>query len=134
MLIFSRLFVIVIGVMLVAFGLWIAGVENEGSLGLVLVGLLTAFMGVVMIGVLARRAAALPIGSGRGRPGRSGRPAASRRVPRSIPASRRPMRSSSTRLVRQEDARLRGSSHRGAALPGRGLTAGRHGSEAGRSR
>ena len=53
MLTFSRLFVLVVGVMLVALGLWIAGVENEGSLGLVLVGLLTAFMGVVMIGVLA---------------------------------------------------------------------------------
>ena len=53
MLILSRLFVIVVGVILVAFGLWIAGVENEGSLGLVLVGLLTAFMGVVIIGVLS---------------------------------------------------------------------------------
>ena len=53
MLAFARLFIIVVGVMMIALGLWIAGVENEGSLGLVLVGLLTAFMGVVLIGVLA---------------------------------------------------------------------------------
>jgi hypothetical protein len=65
MLTFARLFVVVVGVMLIAFGLWIAGVENEGSLGLVILGLLTAFMGVVMIGVLAvervrYRSAAVP--------------------------------------------------------------------------
>ena len=49
----ARLFVIVIGVMLVALGIWIAIEENEGELGLVLLGLVTAFMGLVMIGVLA---------------------------------------------------------------------------------
>jgi hypothetical protein len=53
MLWFARLFAIVAGVMLVALGLWIAIVENEGQPGLVLLGLLIAFLGVLMIGVLA---------------------------------------------------------------------------------
>ena len=53
MLGFARAFVVVIGVMLVALGLWIAVAENEGQLGLVLVGLVTAFFGVLMIVVLA---------------------------------------------------------------------------------
>jgi hypothetical protein len=53
MLGFARVFAVVIGVMLVALGLWIAVVENEGQLGLILLGLLTAFAGVLMIGVLA---------------------------------------------------------------------------------
>ncbi len=53
MLGFARFVVILIGLMLVAFGLWIAFVANEGQLGLVLLGLLTAGFGVIMIGVLA---------------------------------------------------------------------------------
>ena len=53
MLRFARVFAIVIGVTLIALGLWIALGENEGQLGLVLVGLVTAFLGVVFIVVLA---------------------------------------------------------------------------------
>jgi hypothetical protein len=53
MLGFARLVTILVGVMLVALGLWIAIAENEGQLGLVLLGLLTAAFGVIMIGVLA---------------------------------------------------------------------------------
>jgi len=53
MLRFARAFVVVIGIMLVALGLWIAFQENEGQLGLVLLGLVTAFFGVLMIVVLA---------------------------------------------------------------------------------
>lgn len=53
MLGFARLVVIFVGVMLVALGLWIAIAENEGQLGLVMLGLLTAAFGVIMIGVLA---------------------------------------------------------------------------------
>ena len=49
----ARLVVILVGVMLVALGLWIAIAENEGQLGLILLGLLTAAFGVIMIGVLA---------------------------------------------------------------------------------
>ncbi len=49
MLTFARAFVVVLGVMLVAVGIWIAAVENEGSIGLVLVGLMTAFIGVACI-------------------------------------------------------------------------------------
>jgi cytochrome c biogenesis protein CcdA len=49
----ARLFVVVAGVMLVALGLWIAIEENQDQLGLVLLGLLMAFMGLLMIGVLA---------------------------------------------------------------------------------
>ena len=53
MLRFARLVAIFVGVMLVALGMWIAVAENEGQLGLVLLGLLTAAFGAIMIGVLA---------------------------------------------------------------------------------
>jgi len=53
MLRFARVFAVVIGVMLIALGLWIAIEENQGQLGLVLVGLVTAFLGAVFIAVLA---------------------------------------------------------------------------------
>ncbi len=49
----ARLFAIVCGLLLVGFGLWLATYGNEGEAGLVVTGLLTALIGVGMIGVLA---------------------------------------------------------------------------------
>ena len=53
MLGFARLFAIACGMLLIGFGVWIATYGNEGDAGLVVIGLLTALIGVVMIGVLA---------------------------------------------------------------------------------
>jgi hypothetical protein len=53
MLGFARIVIVIFGLMLVGFGLWIAAYGNEGEFGLVLVGLLTAAVGVIGIGVLA---------------------------------------------------------------------------------
>ena len=53
MLTLARLFVVVFGGLMIIFGLWLATVGNEGDLGLVIVGLLTAFFGALGIGVLA---------------------------------------------------------------------------------
>jgi hypothetical protein len=65
---FARIFVVIGGVLLIALGAWIATYGNEGDAGLVVVGLLTALVGVIGIGVLAfermryRSAAAEPPG------------------------------------------------------------------------
>lgn len=53
MLGFARLFVAVVGVMLIALGLWLATYGNEGEAGLVIVGLVTASIGAAGIVVLA---------------------------------------------------------------------------------
>ena len=53
MLALARLFVVVFGALMIIFGLWLATYGNEGEVGLVIVGLLTAFFGAVGIGVLA---------------------------------------------------------------------------------
>jgi len=53
MLGFARLFVVVVGVMLVALGFWLATYGNEGEPGLVIVGLVTALIGAAGIIVLA---------------------------------------------------------------------------------
>jgi len=49
---FARLFAVVVCLMLIAFGLWLATVGNEDEVGLGLVGLFTAFVGAGGIGVL----------------------------------------------------------------------------------
>ncbi len=49
----ARLFVVACGVLLVAFGTWLATYGNEGEAGLVITGLTTALIGVGLIGVLA---------------------------------------------------------------------------------
>jgi thiol:disulfide interchange protein len=53
MLGFARLVAVVLGALLVAFGVWLATSGNEGEAGLVVVGLLTALAGVGLIVVLA---------------------------------------------------------------------------------
>jgi len=53
MLTFARLIVVVIGVLLIALGLWLATYGSEGDLGLVVVGVITACVGVIGIAVLA---------------------------------------------------------------------------------
>ena len=53
MLGFARLVAVACGVLLVAFGAWLATYGNEGEAGLVITGLITALTGVVLIGVLA---------------------------------------------------------------------------------
>jgi hypothetical protein len=50
---FARVVAVLGGVVLIAFGLWLATYGNEGEAWLVLTGLLTAAFGVVLIGVLA---------------------------------------------------------------------------------
>jgi hypothetical protein len=52
-LVLARVVVIICGLLLVGFGLWIAAYGNEGQAGLVIVGLLTAVTGVGLIAVLA---------------------------------------------------------------------------------
>ena len=49
----ARFFAILSGILLIAFGAWLATYGNEGEAVLILTGLLTAALGVVMIGVLA---------------------------------------------------------------------------------
>ena len=49
----ARLVIIISGLMLVGFGLWLATYGNEGDAGLVIVGLLTVVVGVGLIAVLA---------------------------------------------------------------------------------
>jgi hypothetical protein len=49
---FARIFAVVTALVLIGFGLWLATVGNEDELGLVLVGLFTAFLGAGGIGVL----------------------------------------------------------------------------------
>jgi len=53
MLGFARLVVVLVGVLLIALGLWLASYANEGDSGLVVVGFVTAFIGVAGIVVLA---------------------------------------------------------------------------------
>ena len=53
MLTLARLFVVVFGGLMIVFGVWLATIGNEGDLGLVIVGLLTAFFGALGISVLA---------------------------------------------------------------------------------
>jgi cytochrome c biogenesis protein CcdA len=53
MLGFARLFAIVCGLLLIGFGAWLATYGNEGEPILAVTGLLTAFFGAIMIGVLA---------------------------------------------------------------------------------
>ena len=53
MLTLARLFVVVFGGLMIIFGVWLATVGDEGDLGLVVVGILTAFCGALGIGVLA---------------------------------------------------------------------------------
>jgi hypothetical protein len=53
MLGFARIFAIVSGLLLIAFGLWLATYGNEGEAGLVVTGLLTIVIGAGLIGVLA---------------------------------------------------------------------------------
>ena len=53
MLGFARLVVVFVGLMLVGFGLWLATYGNEGDSGLVILGLVLAFIGVAGIAVLA---------------------------------------------------------------------------------
>jgi hypothetical protein len=53
MLGFARLFAIVCGLLLIGLGAWLATYGNEGEAGLVFMGLLTALLGAIMIGVLA---------------------------------------------------------------------------------
>ena len=53
MLGFARLFAIACGLLLIAFGGWLATYGNEGEAVLVLTGLLTALFGAILIGVLA---------------------------------------------------------------------------------
>lgn len=53
MLGFARFIVVVGGLLLVGFGLWLASYGNEGELLLVVTGLLTAGIGLLCIGVLA---------------------------------------------------------------------------------
>ena len=70
----ARLFLILIGALLVALGLWIVAYGNEGDPGLVILGLLTTSFGVVFIGVLAfermrYRSAATEIPTSVGSPG-----------------------------------------------------------------
>ena len=74
MLGFARIFVVVVGVLLVALGLWLATYGNEGEPGLVIVGLFTAFIGAAGIAVLAfermrYRSAAAEIPASSGPPG-----------------------------------------------------------------
>ena len=74
MLGFARIFVVVGGVLLVALGLWLATYGNEGEPGLVIVGLVTAFIGAAGITVLAfermrYRSAAAEIPASSGSPG-----------------------------------------------------------------
>jgi hypothetical protein len=52
MLGFARLFAVVVALMVIAFGLWLATYGNEGEVGLVIVGLFTALCGAGAIGVL----------------------------------------------------------------------------------
>lgn len=49
----ARILVVVGGLIMVGFGLWLASYGNEGELFLVAMGLLTALLGLVLIGVLA---------------------------------------------------------------------------------
>jgi hypothetical protein len=49
----ARLVVVAFGLMLIALGIWTASYGNEGEAGLVLVGLVTALIGVIGIAVLA---------------------------------------------------------------------------------
>jgi len=53
MLGFARILVVVVGVLLIALGFWLASYGNEGDSGLVVVGLVTALIGVAGIVVLA---------------------------------------------------------------------------------
>ena len=70
----ARVFLVLVGVMLVALGLWTVAYGNEGDPGLVIVGILTISFGVVFIGVLAfermrYRSAATEIPTSVGSPG-----------------------------------------------------------------
>jgi hypothetical protein len=49
----ARIFVVIGGLLMVGFGLWLATYGSEGELLVVVTGLLTAVMGLVFIGVLA---------------------------------------------------------------------------------
>ena len=120
MLTLARLFVVVFGGLIIIFGLWLATVGNEGDLGLVIVGLLTALFGALGIGVLAfermryRSAAAETRES-------TGSPAGRRPACRSRRASCRRRRLRRPRF-REDDARLFRSVDRRTALPGRRLS------------
>jgi hypothetical protein len=53
MLTLARLFVVVCGGLMIIFGVWLATYGDEGDVGLVIVGLVTALIGAIGIGVLA---------------------------------------------------------------------------------
>jgi hypothetical protein len=52
MLGFARLFVVLVGAMLIALGAWIAVYGNEGELGLILLGIVTVVVGVACIAAI----------------------------------------------------------------------------------
>ena len=121
MLTLARLFVVVFGGLMVIFGLWLATVGNEGDLGLVIVGLLTALFGAMGIGVLAfermryRSAAAETPESSRIARRRDARRAARGALRVDVGGLRRS-------LFGEDDARLLRSVDRRTALPGRRLS------------
>jgi hypothetical protein len=49
---FARVFAVVVSIVLIGFGLWLATYGNEGEVWLVVIGLITALCGVAGIGVL----------------------------------------------------------------------------------